>query len=117
MESEDISHYSFKAMTTWGDVEDFKHFLPRLLELSATTGLAYGYEVVLGKLEYAKWNEWEETEKDAIRAFLLAWWTESLTNNETWGLLEFKDLYPFFGDVDPFSGAGALILMTIASEI
>jgi hypothetical protein len=89
-------------MTTWGDVEDFKHFLPRLLELIATTGLAYGHEVVLGKLEYAKWNEWEETEKDAIRAFLLAWWTESLTNKETWGLLQIKDLYPFFGDVAPF---------------
>lgn len=102
MESEDISHYSFKAMTTWGDVKDFKYFLPRLLELIATTGLAYGHEVVLGKLEYAKWNDWEETEKDAIRAFLLAWWTESLTNKETWGLLQIKDLYPFFGDVAPF---------------
>ena len=100
MESEDLSHYSFKAMTTWGDVEDFKHFLPRLLDLSATTGLAYGYEVVLGKLEYAKWNDWEETEKDAIRAFLLAWWTESVTK-EVGLLVDFVDLYTLLGDIDP----------------
>lgn len=102
MESEDISRYSWKAMTTWGEVEDFKHFLPRLFELIATTGLAYGHEVVLGKLEYAKWNDWEQAEKDAIRSFLLAWWRESLTKKEKWGLLQIKDLYPFFGDVAPF---------------
>ncbi|HPH17866.1 MAG TPA: hypothetical protein PLE32_03785 [Haliscomenobacter sp.] len=102
MKAEDLAPYVMKAVLSWGKVEDFKHFLPRLLELIAATGLAYGYEVVLGKLEYAKWNEWEETEKDAIRAFLLAWWAESLTNNETWGLLQIKDLYPFFGDVAPF---------------
>ena len=100
MKSEDLSRYSFKAMTTWGDVEDFKHFLPRLLELSATTGLAYGHEVVLGKLEYAKWNDWEETEKDAIRAFLLAWWTESVTK-EVGLLVDFVDLYTLLGDIDP----------------
>ncbi len=32
LEPDDVSRYSWKAMTTWGDVSDFKYFLPRLLE-------------------------------------------------------------------------------------
>ncbi len=100
MESEDISRYAWKAMTTWGEVEDFKHFLPRLLELIATTGIAYNSGVVLGKLEYAKWHDWDQTEKDAIRSFLLAWWTEMATK-KTVLLPEFIDLCRLLGGVDP----------------
>src|SRR4051794_20200880 len=32
---EHLRRYAFKAMTTWGKVEDFKHFLPRIFELSS----------------------------------------------------------------------------------
>jgi hypothetical protein len=101
MESEDISRYSWKAMTTWGEVEDFKHFLPRLLELIATTGIAYNSGVVLRKLEYAKWNDWEQAEKDSTHSFLLAWWTESITEKDGLILYEFVDMYNVLGGVDP----------------
>ena len=100
MEAEDISRYAWKAMTTWGEVEDFKHFLPRLLELIATTGIKYDSSVVLGKLEYAKWNDWDQTEKDAIRSFVLAWWAESVTK-EVGLLVDFIELYTLLGDIDP----------------
>ncbi len=30
---DELYRYTFKAMSTWGDVDDFKHFLPRILEL------------------------------------------------------------------------------------
>src|SRR5438270_7631594 len=30
-----LSRYTGKAMTTWGEMADFKHFLPRVLELAA----------------------------------------------------------------------------------
>ena len=33
--ADDLNHFAFNAMTTWGTVKDFKHFLPRLLELLA----------------------------------------------------------------------------------
>lgn len=33
LSSSDLSRYSFKAMTTWGDKNDFRHFLPRIFEL------------------------------------------------------------------------------------
>ena len=37
LEEEDLSRYVFKAMTTWGDTDDFKHYLPRIFELLSTT--------------------------------------------------------------------------------
>ena len=37
LDGDDLSRYAFKAMTTWGDTDDFKHYLPRIFELLATT--------------------------------------------------------------------------------
>ena len=28
LNGDDLSRYAFKAMTTWGDIEDFKYYLP-----------------------------------------------------------------------------------------
>lgn len=35
LSAEDHGLYAFRAMTTVGDVDDFRHFLPRILELVA----------------------------------------------------------------------------------
>lgn len=74
LEDEDLSRYAFKAMTTWDDVNDYKHYLPRIFELSAKRELIVDTFVTLGKLEYGKWKEWNEREKEAITDFLKAWW-------------------------------------------
>ena len=74
LQDEDISRYAFKAMTTWGDVNDFKHYVPRIFELLATKELIVDIFVVLGKLEYGNWLEWDDKEKVAITNFLKAWW-------------------------------------------
>jgi len=58
MEPNDLDRYAFKAMTTWGDVEDFKHFLPRLLELLVHKSFIVDTEIVLGKLSYGHWEAW-----------------------------------------------------------
>lgn len=68
--AEQLHRYAFKAMTTWGDVDDFKWFLPRLLELAGELD----FDLVLGKVAYAHWTEWPARERDAVRAFLLAEW-------------------------------------------
>src|SRR5437588_624905 len=52
LEGDDLSRYASKAMTTWGDTEDFKHYLPRILELLVTTDFIVDIIVVLDKLEY-----------------------------------------------------------------
>jgi hypothetical protein len=80
LDRDDLSRYAFKAMTTWGDVEDFKHYLPRIFEITATTNFIVDTFVVLGKLEYGKWRFWPQTEQMAIEKFLLEWWTNEATN-------------------------------------
>lgn len=80
LEDDDISKYVFKAMTTWGDVNDFKHYLPRIFELAATRKLMVDTFVVFGKLHYGKWNEWEADEQEVILKFLKAWWKFDINN-------------------------------------
>lgn len=76
LDGEDLSRYAFKAMTTWGDTDDFKHYLPRIFELLATTDFRDDAFVVLGKLEYGKWRTWVEDEQTVIEIFLFAWWAD-----------------------------------------
>jgi hypothetical protein len=52
LEEEDLSRYAFKAMTTWGNVDDFKHFLPRILELCIDHDLGIHPFGIFGKLKY-----------------------------------------------------------------
>lgn len=81
LEDEDISRYAFKAMTTWGNVNDFKHYLPRIFELAATRKLIVDTFVILGKLEYGNWKEWDNDEQNSIRNFLKAWWKYDINNS------------------------------------
>jgi hypothetical protein len=76
----DLERFAFKAITTLGTVDDFKHFLPRLLELAALEGEVGDtpLEVVLGKLRYGKWNSWPRAERVAIDNYLTALWAHVL---------------------------------------
>ena len=79
---EDLEWYAFKAITTFGTVNDFKHFLPRLFELLAyERDFPVDPEVVFGKLPYASWRDWPPMEQRAIDDYLGALWrhtTETL---------------------------------------
>lgn len=75
--ADDLAAYAFRAMTTVGDVSDFKHFLPRLLELIGLAGFPIDKEVVFGKLQYGKWREWPATERAAVEAYLDELWTRA----------------------------------------
>ncbi len=71
----DLGKYAFKAMTTWGDVCDFKHFLPRLFELVAHEDTdQFELEVLFRKLDYAGWYDWPPPERLAVGGYLLAFW-------------------------------------------
>src|SRR5262249_9287001 len=67
----DLASYAASVFLTVGDVADFRYFLPRLLELSATVGGWWpSPEVAIGKLKLAGWRSWREAEQGAIEAFL-----------------------------------------------
>ncbi|WP_400190574.1 hypothetical protein [Hymenobacter sp. B81] len=70
--ADQLARYAFKALTTWGDAADFRHFLPRILELKASGELFTDFPVLRGKLEQAGYSAWPEPEQAAVRAVLLA---------------------------------------------
>jgi hypothetical protein len=77
--SDDLGRFAWKALTTWGTVEDLKGFLPRLLELLALDDCdTFDLEVLLGKLRLGRWQSWPETERVAVENFLTAIWGNSL---------------------------------------
>lgn len=75
LKDEDLRYYTFKAMTTWGEVEAFKHFLPRILELiSRLEWAGINVEIVFSKLAYGHWKTWPPKEQEAIKTFCTAFW-------------------------------------------
>lgn len=80
--SSELNNFAFSSMTTWGTALDFKHFLPRLLELIAFDSRRfYWSETVIGsKLNYAKYDEWQVEEKAAIERYLICLWNYILDN-------------------------------------
>lgn len=70
---EQLDTYTWKAMTTWGGVDDFKHFLPRIFELTAMSDFTADL-TVFSKLKYAEWDKWAAEEKEAVVTFLIALW-------------------------------------------
>lgn len=60
-------------LTVGGDC-DFRYLLPRIFELAAFSPSEIpDTEIVLGKLERARWARWETIEKEAICQFVDAW--------------------------------------------
>ncbi|MFM2421527.1 MAG: hypothetical protein RL291_57 [Pseudomonadota bacterium] len=68
MSSDALEKFARKSISTWGGVEDYKHFLPRLLELEAR-GPADATTSVAAKLIYASWRTWPAAEQGAIAAY------------------------------------------------
>jgi hypothetical protein len=77
---EDLADYSFSAMTTQGSLDDFRYFLPRLLEGIAEEKYSYNPEILFGKLSYANWITWKADEVKAVRTYLQALWITGLTS-------------------------------------
>jgi hypothetical protein len=80
--ADDLGRYAAKALTTWGDEEDFRYFLPRLLDCARSGAFAYpDPEIVFGKLALAGWQDWAAGERSAIEAFLTGWWAGTLARH------------------------------------
>jgi hypothetical protein len=67
--AEDLSYFAAKSMTTFGDEDDFKHFLPRLFEILIYDDFDFNEEILFGKLDYAQWQNWDIKEKITIENF------------------------------------------------
>ena len=80
LSADDLDLYAYKAMTTWGTVADFKHFLPRLLELASNDTDAGLLDIVglADKLCYGHWSEWPQDEREAVADWMAAVWNSLL---------------------------------------
>lgn len=83
--SDDINGYMGWAMTTVGGVTDYKHFLPRILEL-AVQGPARGHmggdpESLARKIAYGEFASWSADERAAIMIAFDAAWRQALSTS------------------------------------
>ena len=74
----DLEHYAFKALSTWGTLDDYKYFIPRILELTEDGSLLCDTEITLGKLPYGNFRDWPSDEQEAIRDVITAVWLEKV---------------------------------------
>ena len=88
----DLRTYAYDALYTWGDEVDFRHFLPRIMELLAQAngdGPAFvDPESVFHKLSYQSscssgWRTWPPEEQRAIADYTLALWGALLDSEPT----------------------------------
>jgi len=106
LNEDDLSRFTGKAMTTWGSANDYKHFLPRIFELTAELRTPYEIWIAFDKLTFAEFQNWEEEEQKVIYEFMIALWESIVNDNSRKAEFEFKDyfsaiahFYPNFSDL------------------
>ena len=81
LSADDLWRFSRKVLTTWGDVRDFKHFLPRMLELPVEDFAApVDCDGIFLKLALANWREWPAVERGAVDGYIQAIWRRCITD-------------------------------------
>lgn len=80
LEEADLVYYHGSALYTWGEVEHYKHFIPRICELMAgdTTQTFVGLEELFVKLQFANWEQWPLEEREALLSFVASLWSATV---------------------------------------
>ncbi len=85
--AKELSEFAANLLLTCGETPDFKYFLPRVFEIAVVEGFVWpDLEIVIGKLKHADWNLWPEHERNAVQAFLNAWWRFRLLSSKLVGV-------------------------------
>lgn len=84
LDPEQLGPLLFDAMSTWGDLEYFQHFLPRLLQLVADGAMDdWSYSTFLPHRLAACWNGGTSEQRTAISRFLQAWWAAVISDQSS----------------------------------
>ena len=81
LSEQDLWYFMTSAITTFGNKNDYKHFLPRILELLYSNESLIDDFLTFEKLNYSNWKSWEEEEFKSIQNYFLALWVDALNNN------------------------------------
>lgn len=79
----ELDHYASKALTTWGTLDDYKYFIPRIVELIDDGSLHWCTEITLGKFQYGGFRDWPVTEQRAVRDFIFGAWRAAVQASDT----------------------------------
>lgn len=90
---EDLSLFAGKVILTWGDKNDYRFYLPRILELTAELKTPYDIWTLYSRLEDANWKTWNADEQSAINDFTIELWNNLLIDNSEKAEWEFKDYF------------------------
>ncbi len=75
LSADDLRQYAGDALFVWGEVDDFKHFLPRIFELEVAHGDSFvDPQAAFGKLNHGDWWKWPDAEQRSIEHFLIVVW-------------------------------------------
>ncbi|MCX5661097.1 MAG: hypothetical protein NTW19_15530 [Planctomycetota bacterium] len=87
--------YQTKAISSWGGVDDFKHFLPRIFDLIARSvngpKLMTLDPIVFVKLHQADWRRWPTREQLVLDAYFDALWLAVLSRRPLQSECEWMD--------------------------
>ncbi len=86
LSADDLGGYAGSAVTTIGTDLDYRHFLPRILELSIQPSAHQGLElaVIGGRLAYCDWRIWPAEEVTAVEAMFVSGFDFTLTGAPAW---------------------------------
>jgi hypothetical protein len=79
----ELEHYALKALTTWGTLDDYKYFIPRILELTDDGNLFCDIEITFDKFQYGDFRDWPANEQEAVRDFIVCAWRETVQPFDT----------------------------------
>jgi hypothetical protein len=69
---ESLRYFANTAISTVGDENDYKHFLPRILQIGFLKDASYWIFALPGKLRSAGWNDWPKLERKAVLDFIVS---------------------------------------------
>ena len=90
----DLSRFAGKMITTWGEEEDLKHFLPRMLELTANLQTPYEVWILFERLQMANYTNWPREEYDILQEYMISLWDDFLTDESEKAQWEFMSYFP-----------------------
>jgi hypothetical protein len=104
-----LERYAFKATTTWGTLDDYRHFLPHILALTRQGALLCDLEITLRKLSDNDFLSWPAVERTVVTAYLRDWLAESIReetldrfDSVLCGAAQITDVTPFLEAADGF---------------
>lgn len=76
LSEDELGHFSKSAISTFGCVEDYKHYLPRILELLQYPKSEFLFDFTcFEKLNYSEWETWPMEEQNAIGNYFMTLWS------------------------------------------